>query len=274
MSILDLPTGLEGTKPFIHQTPGRHVYYYGENEFYLPDSIKYEIRMPSRYAGVVDSNEYLPEVQAKMLEFLNSNLKTNMLDPERGFDLDMTVREAQLIAEASDSLKSKAEVGEVTEVVTHWKHALKNFHEARDELFDKLNDAFNASEEQEKAALESIEDHFIASSNSNGTAKRLLAHIKENPTDGTAKQVYSTLYSVAQTKAQISALEVELIDAHLHHVSNSPLEQESAPHIIENAELAKKFWESFEGHNKGSDLSVYSEDTSKFYETLTALGEA
>jgi len=44
------PHIFEGVKPPIWQTPGRVQYYRAENEPFLPSSVKWDLRYPTRYA--------------------------------------------------------------------------------------------------------------------------------------------------------------------------------------------------------------------------------
>jgi hypothetical protein len=53
-----MPFLLHGPKPPTWQTPGRVQYYRAENEVYLPDEIKWQIRMPERIAMREDSHMY------------------------------------------------------------------------------------------------------------------------------------------------------------------------------------------------------------------------
>ena len=54
-------------KPAIDQTPGRLQYYRAENEPFLPDSVKWAIRMPSRFATRELALTYQEETENLML---------------------------------------------------------------------------------------------------------------------------------------------------------------------------------------------------------------
>lgn len=44
------PCLILGAHPPIGQTPGRLQYYKAENEPFIPDSVKWQIRLPTRFA--------------------------------------------------------------------------------------------------------------------------------------------------------------------------------------------------------------------------------
>jgi len=48
----------KSTKPFIDQTPGRLQYYKAENEPFIPDNVKWAIRMPKNYAMRAETLDY------------------------------------------------------------------------------------------------------------------------------------------------------------------------------------------------------------------------
>ena len=54
---------LYGCGPVIDQTPGRLQYYRAENEPFLPDSVKWAIRMPNRIATRELALNYEEEAQ-------------------------------------------------------------------------------------------------------------------------------------------------------------------------------------------------------------------
>lgn len=45
-------------EPLIPQTPGRHIYYKTDMEFTLPENIRWEVRMPEKYAVPEESKKY------------------------------------------------------------------------------------------------------------------------------------------------------------------------------------------------------------------------
>jgi hypothetical protein len=53
---------LTGFTPPIWQTPGRLQYYKAENEPFIPDQIKWAVRMPNRHAHRTLSYRYEDEV--------------------------------------------------------------------------------------------------------------------------------------------------------------------------------------------------------------------
>jgi hypothetical protein len=61
---------LEGAHPPIWQTPGRLQYYRAENEPFLPDSVKWGLRYPTRYATRELKLAYKPKVEESVANFL------------------------------------------------------------------------------------------------------------------------------------------------------------------------------------------------------------
>jgi len=61
---------LNRATPPIWQTPGRLQYYKAENEPFVPDQIKWAVRMPNRYAVRTLNYRYESEVQEKTNMFL------------------------------------------------------------------------------------------------------------------------------------------------------------------------------------------------------------
>lgn len=78
----------------MRQTVGRHTYYDLLNTLSLPHHIRWEVRMPSKLAMSEDSRKNNPIVEKEILNFLNSKLKHNILNPEKALDLDITINEA------------------------------------------------------------------------------------------------------------------------------------------------------------------------------------
>ena len=102
---------MKDTHPPIWQTPGKLQYYKAEMEPYLPgiiisayiyiDEIKWQIRMPSRFAQSSLKMTYLDKVKEETTKFLNERIKHNFLKPDQGLNLDLTLKDAELLISAN-----------------------------------------------------------------------------------------------------------------------------------------------------------------------------
>jgi hypothetical protein len=70
---------LNGTHPPLWQTPGKVQYYKAEMEPYVPDEIKWQLRMPTRFAMRELKLTYLDKVQDETNKFLASRIKHDYL---------------------------------------------------------------------------------------------------------------------------------------------------------------------------------------------------
>jgi len=103
---------LNATPP-IWQTPGRLQYYKAENEPFIPDQIKWAVRMPNRYAVRTLSYRYEDEVQEKINSFVGTALPFDYMQGNRELNLDLTLKEASHMYSANDNIKSLAQSGEL-----------------------------------------------------------------------------------------------------------------------------------------------------------------
>mmetsp|Transcript_8262 Transcript_8262/g.10825 ORF Transcript_8262/g.10825 Transcript_8262/m.10825 type:complete len:132 (-) Transcript_8262:1095-1490(-) len=108
---------LAGMEMFVPQTPGKVQYYRAENEPFIPDEYKYQIRMPERYAMSKPSLAHLDEVEQKMNEFMANQIKFDYVKGARPIDLNLTMREASILASANDEIKNSAANGELQKLL-------------------------------------------------------------------------------------------------------------------------------------------------------------
>lgn len=76
---------------------------------------------------------YLPKVQEEIQKFMDERIKHNFINPERGLNLDLSVREAELLISANKSVRDLAETGE-----------LQKIHKKFNELHNKVEGDFQA----------------------------------------------------------------------------------------------------------------------------------
>lgn len=73
------PFVLDGAKPVTWQTPGRLQYYRAENEPFLPDEIKWKLRMPARFAQRAEGLPYKDKIEDEVLSFMSKRIKFDYL---------------------------------------------------------------------------------------------------------------------------------------------------------------------------------------------------
>lgn len=88
------------------------------SNFKLIDDIKWAVRYPTRFAMRQPKLSYLEKVQEEVHNFLKTNIKHDFLKPDRELTLDLTLREAEILASAGEDVKIMAEKGD-----------LRNLHE-------------------------------------------------------------------------------------------------------------------------------------------------
>ena len=75
------------------------------------DEIKWQLRMPTRFAMRELKLSYLDKVQSETSKFLSERVKHDFLRPDRELTLDLTVREAEILISANDEVRSFADQG-------------------------------------------------------------------------------------------------------------------------------------------------------------------
>lgn len=85
------------------------------------DEIKWQIRMPTRFAMRELKLTYLDKVQDETVNFLNSRIKHDFLRPDKELTLDLTVREAEILMSANENVRSLAESGDLRKIHTQYE---------------------------------------------------------------------------------------------------------------------------------------------------------
>lgn len=80
------------------------------------DEIKWQLRMPTRFAMRELKLTYLDKVQDETNNFIQSRIKFDYLQPDRDLSLDLTVREAEILIAANQEVQSLAESGNLKEL--------------------------------------------------------------------------------------------------------------------------------------------------------------
>ena len=77
------------------------------------DEIKWQIRMPERFAMREQSLMYNDKIQDEILNFLGQKIKADYLQGNRDINLDLSVTEAERLYNANDRVRGMAESGEL-----------------------------------------------------------------------------------------------------------------------------------------------------------------
>jgi len=65
------PFLLDGAQPVIGQTPGRLQYYRAENEPFLPDEVKWKLKLPTAFAMRQQNFRYEDQINDEITNFLS-----------------------------------------------------------------------------------------------------------------------------------------------------------------------------------------------------------
>lgn len=77
----------------------------------LIDEIKWQLRMPTRFAMREIKLSYLDKVQENTIEFLGQRIKHNFIQPDSELSLDLTIKEAEILILANQEVRELAENG-------------------------------------------------------------------------------------------------------------------------------------------------------------------
>ncbi len=100
------------------------------------DEIKWQLRMPTRFAMRELKLSYLDKVQQETANFLSERVKHDFLRPDRELTLDLTVNEAEVLIAANEEVRAFADQG-----------GLKDLHARFNELTGRVEaEYFNLRE--------------------------------------------------------------------------------------------------------------------------------
>jgi len=148
---------LDGCKPFIDQTPGRLQYYKAENEPFIPDSVKWAIRMPARYAIREHALAYEDEVKSLINDYVKMHFNYDITSGKEMDIENMTLGELKTIfAAQSDKIKAMQASGELQslhkeyddvegayltgylQVTDHLDRAIAQIGQSEDDIYTQL----------------------------------------------------------------------------------------------------------------------------------------
>lgn len=149
---------LAGAEPVIMQTPGRLQYYRAENEPFLPDEVKWAIRMPNHIAMRELALNYEDQVQRQILAYLENNLKYDFMAGNRELNLDLTVKECEFLFAANDKVKAMAESGELQQMHERCSSLDADVSTGYIKVMDQLDRALHQITETEEEVYQSLRD--------------------------------------------------------------------------------------------------------------------
>ena len=129
--------------------------------FFIVDEIKWGLRFPTKFAMREYTLNYEDKVQEQILAFLGKNIATDYLDGSRQVDLDLTLKEAEMLFNANDKIREMAANGELQafhkrcsdtqsavetgypNVMDQLDRILKQISEMEDEVYDDMRETEN-----------------------------------------------------------------------------------------------------------------------------------
>lgn len=67
--------------------------------------MKWQLRLPARFAIRSLKLTYLEKVEKETQNFLDERIKINLLNPDKGLNLDMSIKEAEILISANENVK-------------------------------------------------------------------------------------------------------------------------------------------------------------------------
>lgn len=217
---------LSDAAPVIAQTPGRLQYYRAENEPFLPDEVKWGLRMPNKFAIRDLPQTYEDEVQQQILKFLGQTLKHDYLNANKDINLDLVLSEASLLYNANDKIKEMAETGELQALHERCNELDTNVATQFAKVMDQLDRVLAQIEEQETEIYEElIENNDLTQlrSHSSNSMTEVLSGLAYSDVavenyqlaqqEGAGADSHSEIYSSVQSLRQYIGVRAEIFKA-------------------------------------------------------------
>ncbi len=132
-------------------------YYTADHYPYLPDEIKWGVRMCNRVAVRDFQLKYESTVREQIEAYLAKNMQHDLLGGNRELNLDLSVRECEYLFTASDEVKALAESGELAKL--HGRCA--ELEEAVATGFLKVTDQFDRALQQISQSEEEVYESLL-----------------------------------------------------------------------------------------------------------------
>jgi len=127
------------------------------NNFFA-DEIKWQIRLPTRYANSQPKMTYLNQIQEETQRFMQERIKYNFLAPEKGLNLDLTVKDAEVLISASSRVRALAESGDLERIHKQCKELENRIEGDYLAVRNHIGKILVQVEEKENALVEKLEE--------------------------------------------------------------------------------------------------------------------
>jgi len=150
---------LQNEKPIIDQTPGRLQYYKAENEPFVPENVKWAIRMPDRYAQREEALNYLPEIKAIIEDYVFQHFSYDLLNGKELDVEEMTLGELkQIFLAQSETIKNMQQTGELQRLHEEFDAVDSACTVGQSKITDALDRAWRQIAETEDEIYESLQE--------------------------------------------------------------------------------------------------------------------
>lgn len=248
MGLLKLEPVFKGVPVPFKQTPGQHQYYYSETLHLIPGSILYQIRMPNRYAVGTESTKYSDIVEKEILKYLEQKVPHNLFSPKDGLNLNITIKQAKHLVEASEEHFVKAESGELQKMLDEFQTSQERIDQLQDRIETAIDDLLVQARSHLKETLSvhyteaDIEksigffDGFpLIGRDVYGLAiADVQAALERNPSDQKLIELQDRLFHVAYTHFQIADIKLSILDPDGYETYDK-VSYEEALHEFDNA---------------------------------------
>jgi hypothetical protein len=269
---------IKGIRPPIEQTIGRLQYYRAENEPFVPDSVKWAIRMPERHAMREYALTYQDEVIKQCQEFYNEHYKHDLLDNRKDIDVTkMTLRECERLAVASQHMHDNQEsLFALQEECAKIDVDVQTTYLKIVEMLDRTAQQINETEEQTYGQVREHCNNQLRSHEDTGlmavislqggsiSLENLAIVEKVAETNAEMANHASQLRSLALARAQLLNVRDEVMDAF-----SSKVDMSNKATAYDSRE-AKKEYEQFHAQ-VGADYEQVSGDAKIFKDQVDTL---
>ena len=183
---------------------------------------------------------YLDKVQLETANFLNERIKHDFIRPDRELTLDLTIKEAELLASANDSIRAQADSGALKDLHTRVTNAqsrvaseyftvreqlsktIQIIESKENEIYTRLVEEFDFNTVKLHGQGGGFIDLLGLSTGDNAFSNLTIVESaieKDHEASEQLKNIQGELHSFIGVKYHIFQLESELKEAYLLHVS-------------------------------------------------------